>query len=148
MKHISLPAVRHQAIPDSLLTDKQAITWQYRDADEDGGSGSGTTMTALAVPQAVQDQVMFVQRAAMRCDALRYIVRQVPFCDHRVLFCVFALCLSNSTLLGKKECSYFEDKLFPLLRDEYLRSAGPRQLISCALTCLLTPCTYIAIGQR
>lgn len=42
-------------IPDSLLTDRQAITWR---AKGQGGEGGGvTSMTALAVPQAVQDQV-------------------------------------------------------------------------------------------
>ncbi|CAN0057959.1 unnamed protein product, partial [Ectocarpus fasciculatus] len=44
------------AIPESLLTDRQAITWQSQDGSSGGGSG-GTSMTALAVPQAVQDQV-------------------------------------------------------------------------------------------
>ncbi|CAM9808220.1 unnamed protein product [Pylaiella littoralis] len=44
------------AIPESLLTDRQAITWQSQDGASGGGS-SGTSMTALAVPQAVQDQV-------------------------------------------------------------------------------------------
>ncbi|CAM9206820.1 unnamed protein product [Ectocarpus sp. 6 AP-2014] len=45
-----------RAIPESLLTDRQAITWQSQDGASGGGSG-GTSMTALAVPQAVQDQV-------------------------------------------------------------------------------------------
>lgn len=47
--------VLFQAIPESLLTDRQAITWQSQDGAS--GSGGGTSMTALAVPQAVQDQV-------------------------------------------------------------------------------------------
>lgn len=45
------------AIPDSLLTDRQAITWKTTGQDGDRGGGGGTLMTALALPQAVQDQV-------------------------------------------------------------------------------------------
>ncbi|CAM9198747.1 unnamed protein product [Scytosiphon promiscuus] len=45
------------AIPESLLTDRQAITWQNQGGASGGGGGGGTSMTALAVPQAVQDQV-------------------------------------------------------------------------------------------
>lgn len=46
-----------KAIPDSLLTDRQAITWQTQEGSGTTGGGRGTSMTALAVPQAVQDQV-------------------------------------------------------------------------------------------
>lgn len=46
-----------KAIPDSLLTDRQAITWQTQEGSGPTGGGRGTSMTALAVPQAVQDQV-------------------------------------------------------------------------------------------
>ncbi|CAM9220994.1 unnamed protein product, partial [Hapterophycus canaliculatus] len=45
------------AIPESLLTDRQAFTWQNQAGASGGGGGGGTSMTALAVPQAVQDQV-------------------------------------------------------------------------------------------
>ena len=47
---------REKAIPESLLTDRQAITWQSQGGGGRAGGG-GTSMTALAVPQAVQDQV-------------------------------------------------------------------------------------------
>lgn len=45
-------------IPESLLTDRQAITWKAsRQKGDGGGGGGGTSMMALAVPHAVQDQV-------------------------------------------------------------------------------------------